>query len=125
MTAAEAQKKQHDKQVKGRDIKERDWVRWYRGRTRTGHSTKLNCPWTGPWKVVAQVGKVNYKLSNLEGKMERGLAHEQDLVKVDEELAEAGLCRRGGSCILRGEVCEGLQVKSAILKKERKERKNY
>ena len=87
--AAEAQKEQYDKHVKEKVIEAGDLVRWYRGHTRTGHSTKLNCPWTGPWTVVRKVGKVDYHLKDLQGRVAKGLAHEQDLIKVDEEHGDA------------------------------------
>ena len=83
--AAQMQKQHHDKGIKEKSIAVGDMVRWYRGRTRTGHSSKLNRPWSGPWRVAKQVGEVDFKLENAQKQLQPRTAHVQDLMKVDEQ----------------------------------------
>ena len=82
--SAEQQAKQHDKHATNKDIRIGSIVRWWRPSHAIGKGTKLSRPWTGPWKVVAQAGPVNWWLENEQHRRITTPAHANDLSIVQE-----------------------------------------
>ena len=61
-TAHRRQKIGYDRWAKAKTCRVGDQVWWYDPSTRKGRCQKLNRPWTGPWKIVKQIGDVVYRI---------------------------------------------------------------
>ena len=61
-TAHRRQKIGYDRWAKAKQYRVGDQVWWYDPSTRKGRCQKLNRPWTGPWKIMKQIGDVVYQI---------------------------------------------------------------
>ena len=83
--AAELQRKNHDKHAVEHRFKIGDKVVVRKeNRDEVGVMGKLSWNWKGPYKISEVVGPVTYRLEDMNGKKLKGVAHSEDLAKMDD-----------------------------------------
>ena len=75
MTSLSRQKDLYDRKAHGEPFHSGDLVWLHTPAVPRGHSKKLHCPWTGPYRVVARLSDAVYRIQHLQLRRKRLVVH--------------------------------------------------